>query len=153
MTTIEINGKEYQLDIDKAKEQGLLKEKDSKPRSWQEYVKMAETVQIVPCDAYANYFDKRQRRITYDVFNSVNEAKAFCALGKLIQLRDAWWGDWKPDWKDVTQNQYCIGVNSDCISIKCIAFQQRILAFPTAEMRDDFLKTFRNLIEEAKMFL
>lgn len=39
METIKINGKEYQLDIDKAKEQGLLKEKDGKPRSWEEYDK------------------------------------------------------------------------------------------------------------------
>lgn len=152
MTTIEINGKEYQLDIDKAKEQGVLKEKDSKPRSWEEYVKMAETVQIVPCDAYANYFDKRQRRITYDVFNSVNEAKAFCALGKLIQLRDAWCGDWKPDWSnDEVKYHVCIMVDEICID-KAIHIQH-VLAFPTEEMAIDFINTFRDLTEEAKMFL
>ena len=27
------------------------------------------------------------------------------------------------------------------------------LVFPTKEMRDDFLETFRDLIEQAKMFL
>ena len=37
METIEINGKSYLIDIEKATEQGLLKEKDSKPRSWEEY--------------------------------------------------------------------------------------------------------------------
>ena len=41
METIEINGNTYQLDIEKAKELRLLK--DTKPRSWEEYVKMAET--------------------------------------------------------------------------------------------------------------
>lgn len=152
MTTIEINGKEYQLDIDKAKEQGLLKEKDSKPHSWEEYVKMAETVQIVPCDAYANYFDKRQRRITYDVFNSVNEAKAFCALGKLIQLRDAWWGEWKPDLSN-DENKYHVWILVDEICIDKAIHIQHVLAFPTEEMAIDFLNTFRDLIEEAKMFL
>ena len=33
MEMIEINGKLYLIDIEKATEQGLLKEKDSKPRS------------------------------------------------------------------------------------------------------------------------
>ena len=152
METIEINGKEYQLDIDKAKEQGLLKEKDSKPHSWEEYVKMAETAQIIPCDAYANYFYKKQKRITYDVFNSTNEAKAFCALGKLIQLRDAWWGKWKPDWNEMYTKYTIVNARGN-ITFNKATYNTRVLAFPTEEMRDDFLKTFRNLLEQAKMFL
>ena len=152
MKTIEIDGKSYLIDIEKAAEQGLLKEKDSKPRSWEEYVKMAETVQIVPCDAHANYFDKRQRRITYDVFNSVNEAKAFWALGRLIQLRDAWWGEWKPDWSN-DEDKYHVGIMVDEICIDKAIHIQHVLAFPTEEMAIDFLDTFRDLTEEAKMFL
>ena len=148
MKTIEIDGKSYLIDIEKATEQGLLKEKDNKPRSWEEYENTASN-NVFLTSVYQLENDDR----AYDVFYYEDEAKAFCALGKLIQLRDAWLGEWKPDWKDVTQNQYCIGVNSDCISIKCAVFQQRILAFPTAKMRDDFLETFRDLIEEAKMFL
>ena len=152
METIEINGKEYQLDIDKAKEQGLLKEKDSKPHSWEEYVKMAETAQIIPCDAYANYFDKKQKRITYDVFNSTNEAKAFCALGKLIQLRDAWYGNWKPDWNE-NYTKYTIVNARGGIELCMGTSNSRVLAFPTKEMATEFLETFSDLIEEAKMFL
>lgn len=156
MKTIEIDGKSYLIDIEKATEQGLLKEKDNKPRSWEEYVKMAETVQIVPCDVYANYFNKKDkgRRITYDVFNSEEEARAFCALGKLIQLRDVWWGEceWKPDWNEV-YNKYTIVNASGCIDYNTVTFNSRVLAFPTKEMATDFLETFRDLIEEAKMFL
>lgn len=154
MKTIEIDGKSYLIDIEKATEQGLLKEEDKKPRSWEEYVKMAETIQIVPCDVYANYFDKKDqgRRITYDVFNSEEEARAFCALGKLIQLRDAWWGEWKPDWNEV-YSKYAIVNASGCIDFNTATFNSRVLAFPTKEMAIDFLKTFRDLIEEAKMFL
>ena len=152
METIEINGKEYQLDINKAKEQGLLKEKDGKPHSWEEYVKIAETAQIIPCDAYANYFDKRQKRITYDVFNSTNEATAFCALGKLIQLRDSWYGNWKPNWDEV-YTKYTIVNAGGRIELNTATFNSRVLAFLTKEMAIDFLETFRDLIEEAKMFL
>ena len=152
MIIIEIDGKDYQLDIDEAKEKGVLKEKDNKPHSWEEYVKIAETAQIIPCDAYANYFYKKQKRITYDVFNSTNEAKAFCALGKLIQLRDTWYGDWKPDWDEVYTKHIIIN-DRGRIRLNTATFNSSILTFPTKEMATEFLETFSDLIEEAKMFL
>lgn len=97
----------------------------------------------------------------YDVFYSEDEAKAFCALGKLIQLRDAWVGDWKPDWEvEWKQSQlssevrkYTIICYSNELSICYTIWRSNVLAFPTEEMATDFLETFRNLIEEAKMFL
>lgn len=144
MKTIEIDGKSYLIDIEKALQAGVLTEKDTKPRSWEKFM---NTLFPMQC-SHGNRED-----IVLSTALSQEEVKALKALNKLIILRDAWLGDWKPNWKDVTQNQYCIGVNSDCISIKCTVFQQRILAFPTKEMRDDFLSTFRDLIEQAKMFL
>ena len=159
MTTIEINGKEYQLDIDKAKEQGLLKEKDSKPHSWEEYCNI---MNCIPNSGYFTYNKKTSVLGTsYDVFKSKEEAKAFYALGKLIQLRDAWVGDWKPDWEVEWEQlqlssevrKYTITCYNNKLSICCTIWRSNVLAFPTEEMATDFLKTFRNLIEEAKMFL
>lgn len=141
MKTIEIDGQLYLIDIEKAKEQGLLKEKDSKPRSWEEYEKN---------NSYCYVPDIRSK---YNYFNSIEEANAFCALGKLIQLRDAWWGDWKPDWHISSKCKYAIKVNCGKISKLELSSISTILAFPTKEMRDDFLKTFRDMIEQAKMFL
>ncbi len=135
METIIINDKEYQLDIDKSKELGLLKEKDTRPRSWSEYCNN------VGRDIYE-----------YDEFSSCGESMAFIALGKLIQLRDAWWGEWKPDWKD-RKCKYSIEINEEAISKLQVSSINAILVFPTEEMRDDFLETFRNIIEHAKMFL
>mgnify|MGYP007053702070 CR=1 FL=1 len=37
MTTITLEGKEYQLDIEQAKKLGLLKEKGSRVKSWEEF--------------------------------------------------------------------------------------------------------------------
>ena len=158
METIEINGKVYQLDVEKAKELELLKEKDSKPRSWEEY----ETAWVMPdCDVnYASYYNSYDS-LTYDIFNSEEEARAFCALGKLIQLRDAWVGDWEPDWEvEWKQSQlssevrkYTIICYSNELSICYTIWRSNVLAFPTEEMANDFLNTFRDLIEEAKMFL
>lgn len=151
MKTIEIDGKEYQLDIDKAKEQGLLKEKDNKPCSWEEYMLSLKN------KAYRSTADYDYRYIEngdcpYDAFRTPEELKAFWALGRLIQLRDAWWGDWKPDWRN-DEKKCCIYSFNSGMRISDTCYSPFILAFPTEEMATDFLKTFRNLIEEAKMFL
>ena len=148
METIEINGNAYQLDVEKAKELGLLK--DIKPRSWEEYCNI---INCIPNSGYFTYNKKTSVLGTsYDVFKSKEEAKAFYALGKLIQLRDAWVGDWEPDWKKV-YNKYTIINARDRIDLNTAIFDSGALAFPTKEMANDFLNTFRDLIEEAKMFL
>ena len=160
METIEINGKVYQLDVEKAKELELLKEKDSKPRSWEEYRENILLYQRCKFSAEEYNFE-RTEDFSYKVFGSPEEAKAFCALGKLIQLRDAWVGDWEPDWEvEWKQSQlssevrkYTIIYYSNELSICYTIWRSNVLAFPTEEMATDFLKTFRNLLEQAKMFL
>ena len=145
METIIINDKEYQLDIDKAKEQGLLKEKDTKPRSWEEYDKKFAGVphyRGVVCDINREF----------DAFGTHEESLAFGMLGRLIQLRDAWWGDWRPDWND-DEDKYCIYSFNGGMRISNTYHSPFILAFPTEEMATDFLNTFRDMIEQAKMFL
>ena len=133
METIEINGNAYQLDVEKAKELGLLK--DTKPRSWEEY-----------CN------NTKRNTYDYDEFSSREESMAFIAFGKLIQLRDAWYGNWKPDW-DENYTKYTIVNVRGSIKLCMGTLNSRVLTFPTKEMRDDFFETFRDLIEEAKMFL
>lgn len=147
MEIIEINGKEYKLDIEKAKKQGSLKEKDDKPCSWEEYDRALKHLYVT-----SGYDKVGVGGTRYDHFATETEAKAFCAFGKLIQLRDAWVGDWKPDWKEV-YNKYTIINARDRIDLNTAIFDSGALAFPTKEMANDFLETFRDLIEQAKMFL
>ena len=147
MIIIEIDGKDYQLNIDEAKEKGVLKEKDNKPYSWEEYDKALKQLYITSA-----YDEIGIGGTSYDRFITENEAKAFCALGKIIQLRDRWCDNWKPDWnKDYTK--YTIVNTKDHIELNTATFNSKILAFPTKEMATDFLETFRDLIEEAKIFL
>ena len=148
METIEINGKSYLIDIEKATEQGLLKEKDSKPRSWEEYDRALKQLYIT-----SGYDKVGVGGTRYDHFATETEAKAFCALGKLIQLRDAWVGDWKPDWNDSNKHKWCIINDIDNLVIGLYGNTSRLLSFPTKKMANDFLETFRNLIEQAKIFL
>lgn len=147
METIEINGKKYQLDVEKAKELELLKEKDSKPRSWEEYDRTIKLLHVT-----SEYDKVGVGGTRYDNFATKTEATAFCALGKLIQLRDSWYGNWKPDWDEV-YTKYTIVNAGGRIELNTATFNSRVLAFLTKEMAIDFLETFRDLIEEAKMFL
>ena len=148
METIEINGKSYLIDIEKATEQGLLKEKNCKPRSWEEYDKAPNSERIT---TRAGVFNGKDYTY-FDSFNSEDEAEAFCALGKLIQLRDAWWGEWRPDWSN-DERKYYLHVFDSEIRIGDSNYCQYTFAFPTNKMATDFLSTFRDLIEQAKMFL
>ncbi len=148
MQTININSKEYLLDIEKAKSQGLLKEKDNRLYSWDEYIKKHKYGK----DRATDLDDARIGDRRYDDFNLTEEAEAFCALGKLIQLRDAWWGDWRPNWEEDTI-KYSILSSRNRLLEYTPSTTSHILSFPTAEMRNDFFDTFRDLIEQAKMFL
>ena len=82
-------------------------------------------------------------------------------LGKLLICRDAYWltagremgleGKWKPDWSDC--RKFAIVVEGNEILADVCLRRNRILVFPTEEMRDEFLKVFRKDIEVCKEFL
>ena len=80
--------------------------------------------------------------------------KPLRALCQLLVCRNAWWKKlgWKPDWKS-PEEKYCIYHSCDGVGWKNYTYDCRILAFPTPEVRDEFLDTFRDLIEEAKELL
>lgn len=80
--------------------------------------------------------------------------KPILALCQLLICRNAWWKvlDWKPDWNDDSY-KYIINFTSDNINIDSYHSVSRILSFPTEKVRDKFLETFKDLIEEAKELL
>ena len=126
--------------------------KDNRPKSWEEY---CEQVKYTKC--YTNTYDSinsynRTTISEYNEFDTKEEAKAFGALGKLIQLRKSWIGDWKPDWKDDTA-KYVIEGYSGKISTNFHTHADMLLSFPTKELRDEFFNTFIDLLEEAKPLL
>lgn len=82
--------------------------------------------------------------------------KPMLALCQLLVCRNAWWKQlgWKPEWWNATSTKYCVGIYEREIVIKTqSAVGQYILAFPTPEVRDQFLETFRDLIGEARVLL
>jgi hypothetical protein len=83
-------------------------------------------------------------------------------LLKLKICRDAYWKIagkemglgkfWKPDWTS-GKPVYCISVSVNAIGTGKWYTDNKILAFPTEEMRDAFYDNFKDLIESCKELL
>ena len=96
--------------------------------------------------------------INYDILTRMlvpqNMSRPVIALCNLLVCRNAWWQKlgWKPDWKEFDA-KFVIRPNYYNIEGSTNATGNRVLAFPTAEVRDKFAETFKDLIEEAKELL
>lgn len=62
-------------------------------------------------------------------------------------------GHWEPDWNHINRKYYCIYNSKNNIVKNVIYSENKILAFPTAEMRDAFYENFKDLIEQCKELL
>jgi hypothetical protein len=137
MTTITLEGKEYQLDIEQAEKLGLLKEKDSRVRSWNEFTKK-----------YPNqFFHVISAQLT------TYEEKALAAFSKLLKLRRDWIGEWEPDWKDMNTSYGVIWINKNEPYANTACTLAHPLSFPDYKIAKEFLETFRDLINEAKILI
>lgn len=153
MTTIILEGKEYQLDIEQAEKLGLLKEKDDRVRSWSEFKGKYRY-------KYGYFYGVKKNAVLrtsaplaiWDQLTP-HEATAIVAFSKLLKLRRDWIGEWEPDWETTSTNKYVI----ECIENRIRTYTQwtyaRSLSFPTQQMAKEFLETFCDLIEEAKILI
>ena len=84
----------------------------------------------------------------------VNEKQenALEALRKLIILRDYYNEGWKPDWNNSGFKQ-CIELEGKAICGRDHAYNARVLAFKSGEIRDKFLEEQKELLEIAKPLL
>ena len=88
-----------------------------------------------------------------NIFPTQMEAEACLALSQLCQLRNAWNDDWIADYSSTKQEKFIIANwDNNLIKEKNVC-PNCILSFKTAQLRDDFLICFKDLIEIAKPFL
>jgi hypothetical protein len=81
----------------------------------------------------------------------------------LFIFRDVYWkiaGEqmglgkpWEPDWSNDDETKFCIYTTQNIISLDIFGVDNRILAFPTEEMRDIFCENFKKEIEQCKELL
>jgi hypothetical protein len=146
---VNLEGKEYQIDIEKAKDLGILKEKDTRCKSWKEFK--------LKCRGSKGYY---MDSLTGEIYNPVNplgtgeqltqqEAIAIQAFSKLLKLRRDWIGTWEPNWY-IAEDKYCIVVKDTHINVGCFSAIQHTFSFPTREMAEEFLKCFKDLFEQCK---
>ncbi len=160
--TIKIETKEwnipegYEIDREKSNElQIVFKKIEDKVRSWEEYCKKMEGkdsyyVENVNHKVISSQFESTP---FLEEFDNKEDAEAFAALGKLLKLRKDWIKDWKPDWTNNFQWKFSIISDTDKIEKGIGRTLSRSLSFPTEGMRDEFIETFKDLLEIAKPLL
>lgn len=132
----------------------LKKIKADRPMSWEQYcekMKGKDSYYFSDIDEVVkpSEFD---HKIAVSEFVDKEDVEAFAAFSKLLKLRKNWVGDWKPDWTK-TKYKFSIITKSNNVCQGINTTLSRSMSFPTAEMRDEFLDCFKDLLEQAKTLL
>lgn len=149
----------YEIDKEKSTfEKIVFKKKNDKPRSWEEYCKNHKG-HYYTIDSESkiqnhgwNFMETNSPlnpRINRNSLPSFDFAEAFLAMMQLMSLRQAWIGDWEPDGKITPYNIVFDGI-FNCIEVLGKHSISHPLSFPKEEMAEDFMNTFKDLLETAK---
>lgn len=136
----------------------LYKTWEKLPKTWAEFCKTHNTqgneYWIRNNSSLQQVAGARNRDIDADrnLMPSKELAEAMIALCQLMQLRDCYNNDWTPDWSEVNSKYDILFVNNE-ITTYSTSYTQRVLSFKSEELRDEFLKNFKDLIEIAKPLL
>ena len=153
-------------EFDRIDESGtiVLKEKKKElPKTWLKCLRIIDHAEYIKEDSEidkCHIDDLPYKDGLYD-YNGRNMlprglGKPMLALCQLLVCRNAWWKQlwWKPDWHNSKAVTHCINCDGKgLISIANHSSFSRILVFPTRDIADQFLETFKDLIEEAKELL
>ena len=133
--------------------------KDNKPRSWKEYcfqrseskekgfyINEDSGIETVTWpDVWCNGFNHWR-----NVLPTKELAEAFLAMMQLMSLRQAWIGDWKPDWKEGNTEKWGIIFEGDTLKVVFFRYCVMPLFFPTKEMAEEFRDCFEDLLISAR---
>lgn len=149
----------YEIDREKSTFEKIVfkKKEDNRPRSWEEYCNNFEgqfyyiqddrdniATSFTPSgliSAYKNYVPSEEL------------AEAFLAMMQLMSLRQAWIGDWKPDWSNGEYKYALIYEEAFDIHVRTAIWVNSPLSFPTEEMANDFMNCFKDLLNAAKQLI
>ena len=134
-----------------------FKEKERKlPKSWEDF---CNSFRIEPREFHVDTLsrvlnrtdvgDDRNRTEDKNMLPDRATAEAVLALCQLIQLCNCYNGDWVPDWTD-EERKYTIDFYENEIWSGDVGNTPCILYLKTRELRDEFLRNFRPLIEKLK---
>ena len=122
--------------------------KKTLPKTWEELGNIKGYYLTGLCDV-TEVLDSTPLNKNRNIFATEELAKASITMAQLSQLREVYRDGWKPNWKD-GEDKYIICFYRDTIR-ECLAvYSHFFLSFQSEEIRDEFLKNFRDLIERAK---
>lgn len=151
--TLTLDGKEYQIDIQKAKELGVIKEKDTRCKSWEEFELKYKNSRGYSIDSLMDEIYNPLNPISVCEQLTENEAIAIKAFSKLLKLRRDWIGNWEPNWYNSMERKYYIAVYRNEFHVDYCTEYSKTFSFPTKEMAKEFLECFKYLFEDCKILI
>ena len=118
---------------------------NDRPMSWEEYLKKSRPIQDASIKINA-YIGNNSEFLQCGMSKELCEA--FIAYMKLIQLRNAWVRDC-----DYMNMHHKVVVCNDAPYVKSVHHSVNGLSFPYAMLANEFINTFRDLLEVAKPLL
>lgn len=147
----------YEIDKEQSNESKIVLKKIEIERvsSWKEYCEKMRGKSsyyfIVDFDEIRS--SKFGRIPVLSEFEKRKDTEAIAAFCKLMMLRKDWIENWEPDWTKNEEVKFAICAAENRIVTGTCYCTSRPLSFPTEEMRDNFLDTFIDLLEQAKPLL
>lgn len=122
-----------------------------KDNSTFECIKFKKIEKQLP-NSWSEFCNQTDLKYPYTFSNKIGVPDTYIALRKLELLRDCYNDGWVADWSDNSGNFLLFYHNNKIVKSEG-ANSNTLLNFKTAELRDLFLKNFRDIIEIAKPLL
>lgn len=138
----------------------IKKKQKQLPKTWEEFCKINSIIK--EGESYITNFSEvtsmhrccsRKPTTEKNMLPTKKDAEGILALIQLIQLRDYYNDGWRPDYTNHKELKYEIYYDAYVIQEYAQYRIPRVLAFKTPELRGEFLKNFKDLIEQAKDFI
>jgi hypothetical protein len=134
----------------------ILKEDNPKLNTWENCFDKLNSKHILGYinqdSIFTHFFPGAEANLLNTKAFPEDYAESMLALYQLLVCYKAWVGDWKPNWIE-SHIKYCIYVRGEEIIRGNFTSTYNLLAFPTLDIRDKFLETFKDLLEQAKPLL
>lgn len=119
------------------------------PKTWEEYCKYTRSYTSYYGDPTGDNPHETTFSEYYNEFSTKERVKQYVALGRLLQLRDYWVGDWKRN-SNSFASIYTIYNDEvrNTVVVKTYG-SNHPLTFPTKEMAEKFKECFGDLIKKA----
>lgn len=146
----------YELDKEQSTETKVVLKKieyNKRADSWKEYCDMMKGKDSYVVDKYGNVHTTNfSEAPVVGEFEDKEEAQVFAAFSRLLKLRKNWVGSWKPNWED-GDPKFIIVINRNSVNHGGSCYVNSPLSFPTEELCEAFIDTFKDLLEIAKPLL